>query len=134
MFGAQGRNQFGLNNLNQMGQNGQRQQLRVPMRLGFEVPVTVESQNRITTQLAGRLPKIPALRLTGPVEVSLDGQTVVLRGSVASDRDRDLAERLARLEPGISSVRNELLVDPPAAGLLEVLPTPAAEVTPPVVD
>jgi osmotically-inducible protein OsmY len=135
MFGSQmGRNQFGMNNLNQMGQNGKRKQLRVPVRLGFEMPVTTASQNQVTTQFAARLPKFPGIQLTGPVDVSMEGKTVVLKGSVASERDRDLAERLALLEPGIASVRNELQVNPSAPPELELLPTPAAVVTPPVDD
>ena len=123
-----------MNNLNQMGQNGKRQQLRVPVRLGFEIPVTVASQNQITSQFAARLPKFPSLKLTSPVDVYMDGKTVVLKGSVASEHDRDLAERLALLEPGIASVRNELQVNPSAPPELELLPTPAAVVTPPVDD
>jgi hypothetical protein len=43
------------------------------------------------------------------IRVELAGGTVVLRGLVASDHDRHLAEGLVRLTPGVHSVRNELL-------------------------
>jgi BON domain len=49
------------------------------------------------------------------VRVSVDGQTVILRGLVADDHDRRLAESLVRLTPGVSQVRNELSVRPETA-------------------
>ena len=42
--------------------------------------------------------------------VTFDGSTVVLKGSVASEGDRKLAQQMALLEPGVRSVRNELAV------------------------
>jgi hypothetical protein len=49
----------------------------------------------------------------GGVRVSIDGQTAILRGLVASQNDRQLAEQITLLEPDVSSVRNELLVRRP---------------------
>jgi hypothetical protein len=46
----------------------------------------------------------------GEVEVLVAGRTAILRGTVASAEDRDLAQILASFEPGISTVRNELKV------------------------
>lgn len=48
------------------------------------------------------------------IEVELDGGTAVLRGTVASESDRRVAERTAKLEPGVRQVRNELVVAAPA--------------------
>jgi hypothetical protein len=45
------------------------------------------------------------------VTVSIEDGVVVLRGEVASDRDRRLAEGILRLEPGVAEVRNELIVN-----------------------
>lgn len=42
--------------------------------------------------------------------VSVEGRTAVLRGEVFSVAERDLAENVLRLEPGVSTVRNELQV------------------------
>jgi hypothetical protein len=49
----------------------------------------------------------------GGVRVAIDGQTAILRGVVASQNDRQLAEQITLLEPDVSSVRNELLVRTP---------------------
>jgi osmotically-inducible protein OsmY len=51
----------------------------------------------------------------GTVRVSVQGDTAILRGSVQSESDRQLAAQLAMLEPAVSSVRNELTVAAPAA-------------------
>jgi hypothetical protein len=42
------------------------------------------------------------------IRVDVDGQFVVLRGTVANEHDRRLAEALARLTPGVHDLRNEL--------------------------
>ncbi|MFN5230911.1 MAG: BON domain-containing protein [Planctomycetota bacterium] len=44
------------------------------------------------------------------VNVSLSGGQITLRGNVATDADKRLMERMMLLEPGISSVKNELIV------------------------
>lgn len=76
---------------------------RLTVRVGFE-PRSASSQ-RITAGLQRRYSKVPGLDSTA---ATLVGRTVVLRGSAASDHARDLAEQLARLEPGIDVIRNEL--------------------------
>lgn len=50
------------------------------------------------------------LQSRGPLSVELRDRTAVLRGVVATDHDRALAETLTLLEPGISQVQNELTV------------------------
>jgi BON domain len=86
-------------------------QFRVPLRLGFE-PQPIATRT-FTVQVSGRLMKIPGLSRVGPIEASLEGRTAVLRGTVATEADRQLAEGLARLEPEVLAVRNELVVAPP---------------------
>ena len=49
-----------------------------------------------------------------PVQVVVDGSVAVLRGTVASDHDRELAERLAAMTPGVREVRNDLKVSSPS--------------------
>jgi hypothetical protein len=44
------------------------------------------------------------------VQVEIDGDTAVLRGAVASESERRIAERMVKLEPDVRRVRNELLV------------------------
>ncbi len=85
--------------------------LRIPLRVGFvSKPI---STAKLTTTFQTRLTKLPALSALGPIEVSMDGSTVVLRGSVASEDDRQLAQDLALLEPAIENVRNELSIQAP---------------------
>jgi hypothetical protein len=42
------------------------------------------------------------------IQVGTDGRTVVLRGNVADERERRMAENMMRLTPGVRDVRNEL--------------------------
>ena len=76
---------------------------RLTVRVGFE-PAGVPPQE-ITAGLRQHYSRVPGLN---SASASLVGRTVVLRGSAATDHARDLAERLALLEPGIDVVRNEL--------------------------
>ncbi len=51
------------------------------------------------------------LPIIGPrIAVSVVGQTAILRGEVSSEGQRRLAEALCLLEPGVSSVQNDLTV------------------------
>jgi len=56
----------------------------------------------------------PAFKALGPIEVLLQDRTVFLRGSVATEHDRELAQRLALLEAGVDAVQNQLAVNPQA--------------------
>jgi hypothetical protein len=53
---------------------------------------------------------MPALRFLTPVRVDIVGRTAVLRGKVATRHDRDLADRVVRLEPMVDDVVNLLEV------------------------
>lgn len=63
-------------------------------------------------KLASQLTASRSVAATGPVQVQMDGRIAVLRGTVATESARDLAARIAMLEPGVSEVRNELTVEP----------------------
>jgi len=109
----QGQNQ--LQQLNRAGQGGQGQnrvQLRIPVSAGF---TTAPVSNKTTAQLTRRFANLPGLQPTSPIVVRMDGGTAVLTGQVASDSDRELATQIAKMEPGIESVRNELTVGPAAS-------------------
>jgi hypothetical protein len=113
-MGGMGMNQFGMNQ--QQNQRG-RQQLRIPMRVGFTVaPAQMSVRSR---QFATRVPKIPGLKNVRDLTIEMDGETAILRGKVDSEDQRLLVERMAKLEPGISAVQNELQVE-----ALESLPAP----------
>lgn len=46
------------------------------------------------------------------ITASSIGRKVILQGQVATERDRLLAERMAKMEPGVDEVRNDLIVVP----------------------
>jgi BON domain len=49
------------------------------------------------------------------IQVVVNGGIVVLRGRVANENERRVAEGMARLEPGVREVRNELIIAAPRA-------------------
>ena len=66
--------------------------------------------------LAERLRRVLTDRLRSPLEVSIRHETAILRGMVTSEHDRILAGHLARFEPGVRTVRNELTVAAASSG------------------
>ena len=97
-------------------------QVRAAMRMAFQAPQIDASQ--INAALVQRLQRSDHVQIRLPVEVTVEGRTVTLRGQVATAYDRILAERFVRLEPGISQVANELVVaQDPALPVVD--PTPA---------
>src|SRR5262249_31372936 len=77
-------------------------QFRVPLRLGFQP--TAAANNAPMPKLQTSIAKAPGMTKLGPIEATLEGTTAVLRGRVATEADRQLAEGLARLEPGVGAV------------------------------
>ncbi len=61
-----------------------------------------------SAQIQTRLARIPSNVGTNGVQVVMDGRTAVLRGSVASQADDRMLQRLLSLEPGVSKVKSEL--------------------------
>lgn len=90
----------------------------------YAAPTTADRSATLTRQLQAT----PALKLTSPVEVSVEGQLATLRGQVASERDRALAAQMLLFEPGISEVRNLLKVNPASSPDSES--SPSAEPAP----
>lgn len=118
MYGM-GRNMFGGNS-QQTGQTGPGT-IRTRATLGFKArriasPAVVNTYAKVIARVLDR-----GDYGRGQVNVTMEGQVAVLSGTVDSPHARDVAERLALLEPGIVEVRNELTVRVPE-------PTPA---TPP---
>jgi osmotically-inducible protein OsmY len=103
------------------GAVGSQGQSPVPIRLSLGFQPQPVSTPRLTATLTQRLTSVPALPSANQIRLEMAGQTVVLRGTVASEDERQLAEGLVRLEPGVAAVRNELVVAAPP----ESLPTPA---------
>lgn len=94
---------------------------RLTIAPDFVYPSIVEPQ--IRTRLNSQFLRVSQLRprsQTGDlsalglrnaqITTSVNERTVTLRGQVASERDRVVAERMAKMEPGVDSVVNELVV------------------------
>jgi len=92
----------------QQGGTQSQSQIRIPLRLGFQPRAVAAPRFNVT--FSERLAKTPSFQRVGSINVSLEGRTAVLRGTVASEADRQLAASLARLEPEVLAVQNELVV------------------------
>lgn len=99
---------------------GSSRPIRFKISSGFTVPRA--ALTAVSRRFEQRLSRLPGLTDATAVQVQMEGSTAVLIGSVASDREAELIARLAVLEPGIDSVRNELTVG--GAATPATLPTP----------
>lgn len=86
------------------------------LRIGFDV--NPQSLPTYTTKVVQRLMRVRAIDPASSFEVKLEGSTAILSGTVGSAREKSLAGLLLTFEPGISNVKNELVVRRP-------LPTPS---------
>ena len=109
-------NRFG--NMNNMGMNGMGMNGQALPQPGYVLhsniqtpppPPPSETANRLQTVLQ-QSTSLPSLKGLG---VRVEGDTVVLSGTVATDSERTLSEAILRLEPGVYRVKNELKVKPP---------------------
>ena len=119
-----GMNQFGnARGMNQLGRMGGRRtvNLRTQMTVGFQYPRLEAPQLRTTIER--RLNSTSRIQTRGPLQMELSDRTATLRGVVATEEDRALAVRMARLEPGISEVVDQLSV----AALEETTTTPESQ-------
>ena len=81
-------------------------------RLRSAIEVDPISPQRVQFTAKKRLVQIPKRRGLQNVDVTMVGRTAVISGSVTSNRDRRMSELLMRLEPGVSSVQNNVIVSP----------------------
>jgi hypothetical protein len=86
-----------------------------PPRLEVSFAYSAPSAEELPSVLLQRLTACPEFHPIGPIAVSLAGRTAIVRGTVASARDRFLAQQLLLFEPGISTVKNDLLVQDSAS-------------------
>lgn len=117
------------------GARGQTREVRTALSVAFDHPAIDAGKvsQQITRRLNGSEPVavtgIQRVRALTPVQAARDSDgSLVLTGTVATERDRALAERLALLEPGVWKVKNEITVsaaaDPPAVALPPALTAP----------
>jgi len=137
--GAQGATSSGISaagNRNQRqqqpGQGGGRGgaakvQIRPRLHVAFSYRPPIATA--VSAELARRLASTPQIHTMSPLEVSLVDGTLTLRGHVATEHDRSLAEQLALLEAGVWKVKNELVVAP--SGHIPAPDSPFAAPLPP---
>jgi hypothetical protein len=80
---------------------------------------------RLQTQLQTMVTSSPRFTNSKGIQVMMDGQTAVLRGTAVDDHDRALAAAMIGMTPGVYGVRNELKIAP-AATAGPTGPAPAA--------
>jgi osmotically-inducible protein OsmY len=98
----------GQQNRNNTSSRSSVPQPRPQLKIAFTSPQVNLTKTRVDLDdRLGRLAKIQGVGTT----ISDQG-VVTLTGSVGSEDSRKLAEALARLEPGVRSVKNELVVTP----------------------
>ncbi len=79
------------------------------MVVGF--PSSLPATDPFTNRIAAVLERTTRIKKLSPIRVDVANETAILRGRVATQQDRELAENLVRLEPGIWDVKNELVVE-----------------------
>jgi osmotically-inducible protein OsmY len=85
------------------------------LNIAFDHPAT--AKNSTTTVQMRSLDAyrgLPDQSQASSVKIVMENGTAILQGFVASKHDRAIAEQLARLEPGVWKIKNELEVRPAA--------------------
>ncbi|MCX7671474.1 MAG: BON domain-containing protein, partial [Anaerolineae bacterium] len=80
----------------------------VPTVIGFSAPPITSPQ--VLAEVRAVIQRSESLVSRDNINVLVDGRNVILRGTVASDDERRLAEALVRLTPGVDEIVNELVV------------------------
>ena len=112
-FGGSRANQFNSRNTrNQFGGSSSRRKIRARHVIGFSYKKRPKTmiQSSVTTRFS-RLKRYPAI--SGIAIAMNDSGVLTLRGDVESESARKLAANLARLEPGVRNIQNELTVTVP---------------------
>ena len=90
------------------GQQSRTRILRRRLHAGFRHPQL--SSTNVRNSINARLNRLSTPNSPMDIQVAMQGRTVLLEGTVASEEERKLAATLVSLEPGVSAVRNELKV------------------------
>lgn len=82
--------------------------IRTVWTVGFtnSPPLSPQLNSAVTKRLAG----LPGIHWRSQNQVEVRGRTAILRGVVATEHDRDLAERVVCLEAAVDQVDNQLMV------------------------
>lgn len=109
---ARGLNLTAGRDTNNRGNNNVSQQRIFRRRLHVNFAYTPRLTTGIHEALTERIARVTvsSINLPATVQATMEDTTVVLQGTVATEEQKLLSERLARLESGVWAVRNELLV------------------------
>jgi hypothetical protein len=80
--------------------------------MGFTTPLPSQEQfrNDLQAVIAAQTDALPSRANIRALTVD---NAVVLRGTVVSERERQVAEAIVKLTPGVYNLRNELVVEEP---------------------
>jgi hypothetical protein len=106
MYGGDGQMYVGQGQLNMPG-------VRTVMTVGIDSHAA--DSWKLNSAIAQHLTNLPSIHWSLPARVELQGGTAILRGVVATEHERDLAELVLRLDPTVDQVENLLLVAPSRA-------------------
>jgi hypothetical protein len=95
--------------------------VRVRLNVAFDGPTPAPTDLAATVH--GHVDKILASRKIAAPNIEVDGGTVVLSGTAASDNQRLVIEKLVSLEPGVGQVLNQMTVS--GSSPAEPAPQPA---------
>lgn len=95
----------------QSASNQAKKKIRVSVSPDIELaPSSISTQSNGAPIASARLKRIPLPASLRGVNAFAEGDSVVLTGTVATESDKLKVERLVKLEPGLNSVRNEVVV------------------------
>jgi hypothetical protein len=85
--------------------------VRAPFRVDFEIPAElVPTQQQVATRASGRFGRLPKFSNDAIQVVANDDGMITLVGTVKSEKEKQLAARQLRLEPGVKKIDNQLQV------------------------
>ena len=95
--------------------------IRIRLEVGFAAPRPAPSV--VAANVRARLASLAVDHSLGKPQVTMEGGTVVLRGTAETESQRRVLANLVAMEPGVTAVRNEIIVAPPPVE--EALPVAA---------
>ena len=78
--------------------------------LGEDLPPIAHNPGVLQSSLQDTIARSTRIKNADQIRVAVNGDVVILSGSVGSQRERNLAESLIRLNPGVSAVANQLVI------------------------
>lgn len=113
----------GNRNRNRQGSQGENPAPPVRVRLDVAFDHPPMQPAALATAVETRLERVLTQRAIAAPEVEIVGDTVVLRGVAPSESQRLVIEKLVSLEPGVTSVDNQMTVDQSSSS--PAVPAPA---------